>query len=283
MRISACPTRLPISILATTPFIVATLTACVATSDATPTADPTPTTPPIVMPDIVGLGAIDAWGALDDAGIDWIEDHGENDVFRDLSVLHRDVETYDWTIHTTIPRAGTSLEPGDTVIGFALETREYEFFERNPVMPKTGWKVDERISGYWGDEMADIVSLSDKRYIHSRTPADADRTTTWPEPDSGLPRAQDPSVEPRWERRVRARLAEAPGFDLFVGTIPAVGEPLRPGQAIVVLYRPTRKSQPEVYPEIEQETPPPFVPIPDGDDDDDDFNFPGWLCPTRFC
>lgn len=238
----------------------------------------------ISMPYLRGLETIEAWGSMQDAGIDWVEDRGPDRVFHDLSYLHRDVETYDWKVWSTFPKPGVELEPGQTITVFALEDQEYDFFKLHRRMPKTGWKFQQRIGGYWGDRMAGIASLSEPRFVTGLAPATATR-----EPDqagprtSRLPRRSDPSVETKLERYLRNHLKESDGYDQFMGTIPRPGQKLRPGQQVIVLFRP----DPEIYPEVYG------LPDPadnydwdvyvDTDDDDDDGNIPGWLCPTRFC
>ena len=241
----------------------------------------------IVMPMLNGLSAWEAVDVLGSSGIDWVETTGEGSDFHDLSYLHRDTGEQ-WKVWSTIPHAGHELEPGEEITMFALPFSEYRFFRENRRMPKAPWRPGTGTGGYW-EEFSTLYHLAVKRFDPNFTPKRAPRPVDDAAPSrTGLPHHIDLSHEPRSERRLRNGLREARRSDLFVTTIPKPGRKLRPGQSIVVLYRPRPAEHPELYPNWSpptQDEPDDWdVYIsPDWDDDDDDWDVPGWLCPTRFC
>lgn len=238
---------------------------------------------PLVMPNLRGLETIDAYSTMVDSGLEWVEDRADDETFADLSVLHRDVETYDWRVVRTVPAAGTEIEPGQDVVAFALPDDEFAFYRRHDTMPRPGMQAGERPILHTESPLASMGELVEYRFAQGTEPPSALRTRTWPPRTAPLPRFLDPSVEPRAERQRRAALAEADDADLFVGTIPRVGAPLRPGRMIVILVRPRPEAPPlPAGPDGDSGDSDIYIYPPD-DDDDDDFNVPGWLCPTRFC
>lgn len=242
-----------------------------------------PGSEPMVMPKLRGMEVIYAAGELEDVGVDWVTDEGPDSILHDLSYLHREVDDpWGWKIWSTVPKAGTVLEPGQEITVFALENREFGFFKNNPRMPETGWKFQKTVPGIWDGPMANIGSLTVERYVTNMAPAGARTEPDPSEPSrTDLPRRLDPSIEPKLERYLRNRLKRADGYDQFMGTIPPAGKKLRPGRAIIVLYRPEPEPEREAYPPGGVYDNDFYVYV--DDDDDDDWNVPGWLCPTRFC
>ncbi|GAA1741114.1 hypothetical protein [Microbacterium paludicola] len=142
------------------------------------------------------------------------------------------------------PEAGIPLEhPVSVRVGF-LRNEEYRWFLAHPTMPAI--PVDSRASDHTGDEgvLHDVEELVEFQWH--------------PEHDPGTGRKPYGTSE------------------LVVDTIPAAGEPLAMGQAIIVRVR----DEPAPAPAPPSET---DVDVHVDTDDDDDFNVPGWLCPTRFC
>lgn len=233
----------------------------------------------LLMPDLASLSIDQAWEAMDEAKIGWIGD----DVFHDLSARHRTNVAGDWRVAQQYPSAGTPVDVGSAIAGWALKEPEYQFFNDHPRMPRSGWRPGQVVSANESKALRGLADLVELRFEQGRTPQSATKTSRWPSRTARVPALLDPSIEPRAERRARERLATARTGNLFVRTIPSTGASLRPGQFITIVVRPQPQDHPELY------APPPAPSDEDDDyyvyldDDDDDFNVPGWLCPTRFC
>ncbi|MCK9925852.1 PASTA domain-containing protein [Frankia sp. Mgl5] len=202
------------------------------------------------MPNLVGMNPKDALSAAP-------HNHSERDLSpRDRSVFDRD----NWTVAATVPVAGTKILENDQVHLFYLRNQEWRWFQPNPVMPALPAGEVSQFS----ESLPDIRELIEYRYAEGTAPAyssDAHRTAV----TSTIP--GDPSIEPESEWGPRDRLKVASGGTL-VGSLPEAGRPLRLGQLITVLVKPT--------------PPPPSSTAgtydggsTDLDNDDDDFNVPG--------
>jgi hypothetical protein len=250
--------------------LAATLAGC---GTAGPTTSARPPEPPATtVPDLTGQSILDAQDALSKVGVEY-----HADAWFDLSPRHRDIGSpRGWTVQQTVPEAGTPVTDDMTVYLFALKDAEYTWFQEHPTMPaltaKEGWDLTRA-------DLEAVKELVEYRYVPTRTPEYAKRTTYRAPPQ--IQTFRDPSVEPddEWDRRTRFR--EAPEYQLYVRSLQSPGEPLRTGQLLTVLVRPRPGLDPGVHGVPDDTDTKTWVPIPDPDHHDHDI--PGWLCPTRFC
>lgn len=162
---------------------------------------------------------------------------------QDLSPADRGVGAPEsWTVVATSPGPGARVTSATSVVFFCLHTEEYRWFLAHPRMPKLS-KVSEANaltnSDYGPAPLAAISELVNLRYPRSATPPGSytDIPLSLTRSYGRVP--HDPSIPPRAEQEVANRLAVGDGFGRPTGTIPAAGAPLRVGQMITVLTRPT--------------------------------------------
>lgn len=246
--------RQPAAVAATPPPVVFTRPTVPA---RTPSAAPAPTV--AFMPDLLGAKLPDAEKVL--RGIDR---HAER---TDASPRGRNVfAPKNWTVIDTSPQPGKPLN-GDATL-FVLRNEEAAWFAANPTMPKLK-------AGQETDKLAlePIGELLLHRYAKGKAPADATTATPGHGDEYGS------GDEPAAEKKARAGLKTASIYGTrVVGSIPAAGRPLRPGQFIVVTVKDGPKSDSSSSGGGSSRPN-----VPNVGDDDDDVNIPGWLCPTRFC
>ncbi|WP_232295441.1 PASTA domain-containing protein [Parafrankia sp. EUN1f] len=173
------------------------------------------------MPNLVGMNLRDARSAAP-------SNHSE----RDLSPRGRDVWDQDnWTVAATVPAAGAKILENDEVFLFYLRNQEWRWFQVNPVMPPLPAGESYQLS----ESSPDIRELIEYRYAEGTAPeyaSDVRRTAA----TSSIP--GDPSIERESEWGPRDRLKHATGGTI-AGSLPGAGQPLRPGQLITVLVKPT--------------------------------------------
>ncbi|MEH0820908.1 MULTISPECIES: PASTA domain-containing protein [unclassified Micromonospora] len=232
----------------------------VQTPDALRTTAPARQT---AVPDLVGLDLPKARDSVHAVGL--------RSEPADLSPLCRKtLVAKNWTVIGTNPPAGISVSPDQTISLLVLKKEEAAWFAGHPKMPQLPKGTPARDLTDDDGPLAGLQELVLLRYAKSMAPQHA--LTAVERPCSKY------SNEPPEEVAARAGLKQAYSISVVVGSIPAAGQPVRPGRLIVVLVRDKEQRQ---EPTGSDGGSLPVPPRPN--DDNDDVNIPGWLCPTRFC
>ncbi|MET3962105.1 hypothetical protein ABIE44_002039 [Marmoricola sp. OAE513] len=197
--------------------------------------------PRLAMPDLVGKSIGDAETQTYDALHTSL-------IYYDLSPANR-ASANDWVIVATSPEAGKRTPKFEKVYAWALKKSEYDWFRKNPSMPKLpNGASAAKLLGKGGllEPVADLVKV---RYQPGKAPkkAEADPADTAAfVPDRGL--HPDLSAEPVAEFGLRNGLRVAPTRGtVAVGALPPTGA-LRIGQFLVLLVvekPPAKPKKPE--------------------------------------
>lgn len=235
----------------------------------------------VVLPDLAGVPLDAADAQLRELGHRDDFDDGQPRA-HDLSPRERYPSTDpEWTVVTSRPAPGQTWAVGDRVYLFALRTTEYQWFTAHPVMPPMPSDVAVADLTAQGQLLFEVEDLVDFAHAPGHEPSYPSFLGSVQQPIPGLP--DDPSLEPPAEQAARADLASASQYTdaPLIGSVPAMGAPLRMGQLLAV----TVGDEPETeYSSGGGSGDPGGYGYGYGSGgDDDDFNVPGWLCPTRFC
>ncbi|MFI7160475.1 hypothetical protein [Micromonospora chalcea] len=225
----------------------------------------TPSTVPVVptVPDVVGFDLPSARSSIAAFNL--------RSRTSDAAPLCRRAWDASWTVIATSPPPGRVVPPDETISLHVLRAEEAAWFAAHPTMPRLPKGIAAGSTTKDDGPLAGLQQLVLFRYAKGMAQKGA--LTAVDRPCSPY------SNEPPEEVATRAGLKVShSGSSIVVGSIPAAGQPVRPGQFIVLLVRdqeqrPTPKGSSSGRPPLP----------PRSGNDDDDFNIPGWLCPTRFC
>lgn len=252
------PVPAPAAVSTPLPVVLPTTTASQAVSSV-----PAPVS--VVMPDLRGVAYVDAVRLLDGYG------HRADE--KDASARGRLVFVRkNWTVVDTFPAVGKPIPAGIKATLYLLRNEEAAWFAEHQKMPRLPAGKKAETLGADGGILEPVRELVLIRYAPGRAPKDATDAIEGHGDEYGS------GTEPEGERKTRAKLKSASSFETtVVGSVPAAGKPLRPGQFIVVTVKdgPKNSSSGGDSGSVPD--------LPNTGDDDDDVDIPGWVCPTRFC
>lgn len=196
-----------------------------------------PEVPTLAMPDLVGT-------KIGQAEVQTYDALHTSLIYYDLSASGRQTDT-DWVVVSTSPKAGADTKKFEKVYAWALPAAEYEWFQKNPTMPKLPARASVADLIGAGGPLEPVKALVKVRYSPGKAPKsakvdpeDAERFT----PRRG--HNPEPADEPEDEWEARQGLLVAPtAGTLAVGSRPGANTQLRTGQFLVLLVvnRPPKK------------------------------------------